>query len=119
MQIKRNINLFIFFVLTSSLQAEVNFQKQVQPLFVEFCLKCHGADKQEASLRLDLKEAAFTGGDSGEVIIPGNPDESLLFKLVSGKDPDRPMPPDNDLLNQEQVDLIKSWITEGANWAEE
>ena len=51
------------------------FEEKVRPILAENCYKCHGSEKQKGSLRLDLREMALAGGESGPVIVPGKPDE--------------------------------------------
>src|SRR5687768_5466097 len=58
------------------------FERQVRPVLVQRCVKCHGAEKQSGGLRLDRAAAALGGGDSGPAIRPGKPDESLLVEAV-------------------------------------
>ena len=60
----------------------VDFEKHIRPILVEHCQSCHGAQKQQASLRLDTRDHAFKGGESGSVIVPGKPAESLLYNVL-------------------------------------
>src|SRR6185436_12521183 len=81
------------------------------------CFKCHGPEKQKAGLRLDVKESALKGGESGEpAIVPGNALKSHLLKLVSSNDPSEVMPPKGEPLTMAEVELIKRWVEEGAHW---
>lgn len=99
-----------------SVQGEVDFVQEIQPIFKERCYDCHSGETREAGLRLDHKGEALAGSDSGVIITPGKPEESLLVKLVAGEDPCKLMPPDGDNLSAKQIDLIKTWIKEGAIW---
>ena len=54
-----------------------HFLTFVKPLLDSRCVSCHGPDKVKASLRLDSREALLRGGDSGPVVIPGKPADSL------------------------------------------
>jgi Protein of unknown function (DUF1553)/Protein of unknown function (DUF1549)/Planctomycete cytochrome C len=102
----------------ASLAAGVDFRRDIQPLLAKRCLSCHGPSKQKSGLRLDRKEAAFHGGDSGEPgIVPGKSTHSRLFRLVSARDGGR-MPPQGKPLSPAQIDLIKRWIDSGADWPE-
>jgi len=65
----------------------VDFVKEIQPLFAKHCYRCHGSDKQQAGLRLDLKDAALHGGDGGKIFEPGKSGESRLVLNIAGTDP--------------------------------
>ena len=62
------------------------FENSIRPLLVENCVKCHGPKKSESGLRLDSKQAALKGGESGPVIVPGKIAESLLITAVRHED---------------------------------
>ncbi|MBI3414275.1 MAG: PSD1 domain-containing protein [Verrucomicrobia bacterium] len=94
----------------------IDFARDIQPLFIENCLKCHGPEKQKSGLRLDVKTDALRGGDSGLVIVPGKSAESALIHLVAGLDADKIMPPKGERLTPLQIGLLRAWIDQGANW---
>ena len=89
------------------------FEKKIRPILAENCHKCHGPEKHQGNLRLDSKVAAMTGGDSGAVIVPGKPDESLLIEAINYKSLE--MPPDARL-KPEQIALLTEWVSRGAPW---
>lgn len=94
------------------------FEKRIRPIFIEHCQDCHGAETQEASLRVDSRQALLKGGDTGPAIVPkdGNAGELLAALRY---DPDGyQMPPDGKLAH-EKIDLIQQWIAMGAPWPEE
>ncbi len=105
---------------SSHLRGEVDFITQIQPILSQNCYACHGPDEaaMEGGLRLDDREKALHGGDSGRVIVPGDPDASELIKRVTHRDPDEIMPPPakKKALPREQVLLLRQWIAEGAKW---
>lgn len=78
------------------------------------CLACHG-DARMAGLDLRSRAEALKGGGRGASIVPGRPDESLLYQVVAGEHEIR-MPAGKAPLSTEQVASIKSWIAEGAHW---
>lgn len=96
-------------------EALVNFAADVQPLLKQRCVSCHNASFQTAHLRLDDKDAALQGGDSGPVILPGNAAESLLIRRISGSDLGLRMPPTGALPDRE-IAVLRKWIDEGAEW---
>lgn len=101
-----------------SAPTEIDFAQDIQPLLQKHCWSCHGSEKQESGLRLDLRDAAMLGGDSGKAIQPGDSAGSRLIELVSAADPDEAMPPEGQPLSQQQIDLLRAWIDGGAKWPE-
>lgn len=99
----------------------VDFARDIAPIFREHCIECHGPKKQKSDFRLDLRDHALKGGDSGEAaIIPGKSAESPLVRFVAGLDADMVMPPkksDRQRLNAEQIALLRGWIDQGATWS--
>lgn len=96
-----------------------DFARSIQPLFATHCIKCHGPDKQKGGLRLDRKADALKGGDSGVAIRPGKTADSLLIKLVSGKDANRIMPPGDKRLAADEIRMLSNWIEKGAVWPDD
>ncbi len=104
--------------LPSAANAPVDFTRDIQPLFAERCVKCHGPEKQKSDLRLDVKAHAMRGGDSGKVIEPGKSADSRLIHLVAGIEEDKVMPPKGERLTAAQIGLLRAWIDQGAIWPE-
>src|SRR5581483_6409350 len=76
------------------------------------CLGCHGA-AQMSGLDLRDRAAMLRGGKRGPAVVAGKPDESLLFRAVSGK-AEIKMPPGKESLSAEEVDTLRTWIRDGA-----
>ena len=94
-----------------------DFRADIRPLLAANCFRCHGPTKQASVLRLDQREAAFKGGKSGQAaIVAGQPDESRLIKVTSGKDPAISMPPGDKKLSAEDLATLTEWIANGAVW---
>ncbi len=92
----------------------VTFKDDVGPVLAASCGACHGASKQDGGFRVDSREALLAGGKGyGKVIQPGVADKSSLILVVSGKDEDLPEP-EKHKLEAKQVELIRNWITQGA-----
>jgi len=93
------------------------FEKNIRPLLVKHCYKCHSADSDplKGGLIMDSREALIEGGDSGAAIVPGKPEESLLISAVKYKSFE--MPP-NGKLPEKEIGLLNQWISAGAAWPE-
>jgi hypothetical protein len=90
------------------------FEKQVRPLLADNCLSCHGPMKQRGGLRLDSRAGMMKGSDSGPVVVPGEPDKSLLIQAVRQQDNVK-MPPKGKLSDQ-AIDTLTAWVKMGAPW---
>ena len=71
----------------------VTYEKDIRPLFEASCIRCHGADKPKAGLRLDTLEGVIQGTKEGKVVIAGKSKESPLVIAVSQLDEEMSMPP--------------------------
>jgi len=91
------------------------FSKSVQPVLVANCIRCHGADKQKAHLRLDSRDAILAGGKSGPAAVPGKPDDSLIVKAINYDDDDLQMPP-KEKLGDADIKTLVDWIARGLPW---
>ena len=65
------------------------FEKEVRPLLIERCLKCHGGEKTRGGLKLTSRDAILQGGDTGPAAKPGKPADSLLIQLLHRDDTTR------------------------------
>ncbi len=93
--------------ITPGGQATISFSGEIQPLFNENCVRCHGGI---ANLWLTDYEQMLLGALNGPVVRPGNPDNSPLYTYVN----EGLMPVDTGRLDPEQIELIRRWIEEGA-----
>ena len=94
------------------------FETRVRPLLVEHCQSCHGAEKQEAGLRLDSRAAALKGGENGAVITPGSPDRSRFIEAIGYQDESLQMPPERRLPDA-AIAALTEWVRLGAPWPAE
>lgn len=92
------------------------FEKKIRPIFIRNCYECHSEEskKLKGSLLLDRRDGWMKGGDSGPVIFPGDPNNSILIKAIRYESSDLQMPPDRKLSKEEIAD-IEQWVTNGAN----
>ena len=105
-------------IAAASVQAAVDFQKDIAPILADNCLKCHGPEKQKGKYRIDSKEAAFKGGKSEKAgVVAGDPDKSeILLRVNLGKDSDELMPPEGGPLPEPARAKLKEWVKDGAKW---
>ena len=91
------------------------FEAEVRPLLAKHCYECHSSDSEKVrgGLLLDSNEGWQAGGDSGEVIEPGNPSASLLMETVRYANKDLQMPPKYQLAADE-ISVLEDWISMGA-----
>jgi hypothetical protein len=97
----------------------VDFAKEILPIFEDKCYRCHGEEKVKGELRLDSPEAIMAGGEYGDVLVPGDPNESSLYVLTTypKDDPDY-MPQKGKGLSSNEQKLLKQWISDGASFGE-
>lgn len=92
------------------------FEKSVRPVFLKHCVECHGAEKQEAGLRLDGRSAILKGSDEGKIVVEGNPDESGLIHAIRYETYE--MPPAGKMPDEE-IAAIEKWVKLGMPWPDE
>jgi len=96
--------------------ADEFFEKEVRPVLVERCQKCHGTEKPKAGLRLLSRASVLEGGDSGPAAVAGNPEDSLLVQAIQ-YDGEPKMPPKEKLSNRE-IEILTRWVALGLPWPE-
>ncbi len=106
---------------THSVHADVDFQRDVQPILAEHCWHCHGVDAEDrkGELRLDLRDSSMKGGESGiAAIVSGKPEDSELIRRVMSHDADLIMPPVDQKkpVSSAQIETLTQWIREGAEF---
>ena len=107
----------VLILSSATAAAELDFLRDIAPILEERCTYCHGEDEQESGLRLDQRAAMLRGGDSGlAAVVPGQPAQSYLIDVISHRDPDVKMPPEEDQLPAEEIELLARWIKAGALW---
>ncbi|MGE0378141.1 MAG: PSD1 and planctomycete cytochrome C domain-containing protein, partial [Planctomycetaceae bacterium] len=94
----------------------VDFSKDIGSILAARCYECHGAETRESGLRLDRKSPALAGGDSGQVILPGDSAGSPLLQRITSEDPAKRMPPEGEPLTEDEIARLKAWIDAGAEW---
>ncbi len=93
----------------------VSFVNDVAPFMVNICGQCHMGNNPRGEFNITNFEGVMKGGESGQVIEPGDPDSSRLWLMVSNKEQPR-MPPGQLRITRENYDALTTWIKEGAKF---
>jgi hypothetical protein len=88
------------------------FEKQIRPVLIKECQRCHGDKKQQGNLRLDSRSGWMTGGDTGAAVVAGDM-KSLLLTAIRYEDSDLEMPPKGKLPD-ETIEAFEKWVELGA-----
>src|SRR5215472_16685527 len=100
-------------------RGRVDFSRDIRPIFNQNCVACHGGVRQKNGVSFIFREEALGKGKSGRpTIVPGDPQSSELMARVTSKDPDAGMPYHAAPLPQDQIALLRRWISEGAQWSD-
>jgi ankyrin repeat protein len=98
----------------------MDFARDIQPLLRAHCYSCHSATVQSGNFRLDRRRDSMPNrvGANGARIVPGNSAASRLYQRVSGNQAGLQMPP-TGALQPDEINTIKTWIDQGADWPDE
>src|SRR5687768_18043122 len=87
---------------------EIDFTRDIQPLFQQHCLKCHGGVRRAGGLSLSVMSGAQLAGDSGKaMLVAGKPGESEIFRRVTTTDADERMPAEQPPLEPAQIEKLR------------
>ncbi len=92
------------------------FEKEVRPLLVERCLRCHNDAKARGGLRLNSRAAVLKGGNAGPAVLVGKPEASLLIQAILHGEALK-MPPKEKLKDRE-IETLTRWVSLGLPWPE-
>jgi uncharacterized membrane protein len=88
----------------------VSFSQEVMPILEARCVECHSEENAELGLKLDTYEGLMAGSDYGTIVEAGDPDGSLMIDMIQSGD----MPEDGDPVPAEELEVLRTWIAEGA-----
>lgn len=98
----------------------VSFKNDVQPILDEYCINCHAGTETQGDIHLEnyekMMESRYFNNPS-PIAIPGKPGQSRLYIVVSSNTTGVRMPPESfgyDKLDESEINIIKTWIAEGA-----
>jgi uncharacterized membrane protein len=104
-------------VSAQNFETALAYQDVIQPILKEKCFACHNESKQKGKLRMDSPEFLLKGGENGSIFVNGKPDESEMIKrILLPLNHDDHMPPkEKPQITNKEFDLLKWWITQGAD----
>jgi Protein of unknown function (DUF1553)/Protein of unknown function (DUF1549)/Planctomycete cytochrome C len=98
---------------------KIDFSAQVKPILNKNCIICHGGVRRKAGFSLLFRQDALGPTESGKpAIIPGKPDESEFIKRLTLQDPEERMPYKHEPLSAKEIETLRQWVTEGAEWGD-
>ena len=97
----------------------VDFVKQIKPILADRCVECHNSETMLGDLNLQNRGLAFRKRKAGPVLVPNEPEKSMLYLALTLPPKDKKaMPATGHRIPKDEVNLIRQWITEGAVWPE-
>lgn len=106
-----------YFHFVSGPKITVDYNTQVKPILNKNCITCHGGVKKQGGFSLLFQEEALGKTKSGKpAIIPGQPENSSFIQRLHSKNPEEKMPYQRPALTKEEVEILTTWVKEGANW---
>jgi mono/diheme cytochrome c family protein len=102
------------FLVGPGLHAQQGISEKEVLGVLQRCVQCHGPALQMSKLNLSTREGMLKGGDHGVALVPGNAEESLIYKRITGQvKPAMPLAPVSALTNEE-IAAVRDWINAGA-----
>lgn len=110
-----------FFLPAGHADTAIQYNRDVLPILANNCFPCHGPDgnTRKRDIRFDLEEGLMGQTKGGlDIVVPGKPDESELYRRVAHPDVSDRMPPAQSKLELSagQIQTLKTWIEQGAAW---
>ena len=98
-------------------KGRVDFYRDVKPILETRCYSCHQGAKVKGGLHLDSLAAALKGGKAdGPALIAGHPETSPVIQRITSPDSEEVMPAKGDPLPAKEIEILRTWIKEGAAW---
>ena len=93
------------------------YSTKVKPIFDANCGRCHEGINHRGGLNMDTRAGMLKGGHDGSVLVPGDPDKSLLVRLIRHEGPTddpMPMPPNKPKISDADIAVVAQWVKAGA-----
>jgi len=104
---------------SSVLALELEYQREVKPILTKYCVGCHNEKDKESEVQLQSFANILNGGPKGAILVPKNPTQSVMLKMMLGtKEPKMP-PEDSPQPTAAEIAVIQTWIEQGAKGNDE
>ena len=109
-----SIATYLLTVQNTGLALDVEYQREVKPILTKYCVGCHNEKDNESEVQLQSFANIIKGGPKGAIILPNDPTQSSMLKVMLGtKEPKMP-PEDSPQPNAVEIAVIQKWIEQGA-----
>ena len=109
-----SLRFLVVLLLSAAGQASsLSSEERAARILAKNCYSCHNEVKREGGLSMHTHAALMEGGENGPALLPGNSDESRMLLMVEGLL--EPTMPEDDFLSEEDIDSLRSWVSEGAS----
>lgn len=103
-----------FALASVAIAGDVEYARDVKPIFTKYCVGCHNATDHESDIQLHTLASIIKGGPDGAILVPKDPVASPLWRLMSGKQEPKMPPEDSPQPTSQDIDIIQRWIEQGA-----
>jgi len=108
------------FLFSGSCAGAIDFDEEIRPILEARCLDCHDAATLKGGIGLQTYYHSRLATDGGEpLFVAGEPDRSVLHRVVTERDSEKRMPPKGEPLSNVEIGKIRQWIMEGAKWPDD
>jgi uncharacterized membrane protein len=98
-------------------KSRVSFERHVKPILESKCVMCHHRAAMPGRMSLENRREAMKSGALGAFIVPGHPEKSLLIQNISATHQKvSVMPAVGDRLTSDEAQILRKWVSEGAEW---
>jgi hypothetical protein len=119
-EVARTIFFSAFLFLSWACQEkQIDFSTEVKPILNKHCISCHGGVKRNGNFSVLFRHEALDTTESGKLgIIPGDPEHSEMIRRITSNDPELRMPYKEEPLSASDVEVLRKWIEQGAQWGD-
>ena len=103
--------------IASSAETPIDFAAQIKPILADRCVECHNSETLFGELNLQSRNLMLRPRKAGPVIVANEPDKSILYVVLTLPPKEaKAMPATGHRIAKSEMELIRQWIAEGANW---